>query len=75
MDGCIYDSALVKEEAKGQLISECPFDVLNFPKNQQKKIWQIFALESKNGEINKIKALYYKTIECLYLMICSLFKF
>ena len=27
---------------KGQLISECPFDVSNFPKNQR-KIWQISA--------------------------------
>ena len=26
-----------KKADKGQLISECPFDVSNFPKNQQKK--------------------------------------
>ena len=32
--------------SKGQLISECLFGVLNFPKNQQ-KIWQISALETK----------------------------
>ena len=25
--------------AKGQLISECHFDVLNFPKNQESKKW------------------------------------
>ena len=31
---------------KGQLISERLFDVLDFPKNQQ-KIWQISVLESK----------------------------
>ena len=31
---------------KGQLISECLVDVLNFPKNQR-KIWQISAPESK----------------------------
>ena len=31
---------------KGQLISECLFDFLNFPKNQR-KIWQISAPESK----------------------------
>ena len=29
-------------EAKGQLISECPFDVSNFPKKPT-KIWQISA--------------------------------
>ena len=40
---------------KGQLISECLFDVLNFPKKQQ-KIRQIFALESKKRSIHKIKA-------------------
>ena len=32
--------------SKGQLFSECIFDVLNFPKNQQ-KIWQISTLETK----------------------------
>ena len=31
---------------KGQLISECFFDFLNFPKKHQ-KIWQISAQESK----------------------------
>ena len=42
---------------KGQLISECLFDVLNFPKKQQ-KIWQISALESKKWSNDKIKAHY-----------------
>ena len=32
--------------AKGQLISESLFDILNFPK-KQRKIWQISALEYK----------------------------
>ena len=32
--------------AKGQLISECLFGVLKFPKNQR-KIWQISVLENK----------------------------
>ena len=32
--------------AKGQLISECLIDFLNFPKNRL-KIWQISAQESK----------------------------
>ena len=31
---------------KGQLISECLFDDLNFPK-KQRKIWQISAQETK----------------------------
>ena len=39
-------SSRIFSSLKGQLISEWLFDVLNFPKNQQKKIWQIFAQES-----------------------------
>ena len=31
---------------EGQLILECLFDILNFPK-KQRKIWQISALEYK----------------------------
>ena len=37
---------------QGQLISECLFDVLNFPKNQR-KIWQISAQNLKSGQIIK----------------------
>ena len=32
---------------KGQIISECPFDGLNFPKKINEKIWQISSLKSK----------------------------
>ena len=42
---------------KGQLISECLFGVLNFPKKHQ-RIWQISALESKKWSNHKIKAHY-----------------
>ena len=28
----------VQDEPKGQLISECPFDILNLPKKQRKKL-------------------------------------
>ena len=42
---------------KGQLISECLFDFLNFPKNHQ-KIWQISAQEPKKWLNHQIKALY-----------------
>ena len=47
--------------SKGQLISECIFDFLNFPKHQR-KIWQISAPESKTGQINKVKTLSYNTM-------------
>ena len=42
---------------KGQLMSECPFEILDFPKIPQ-KIWQISALESGKWSNHKIKALY-----------------
>ena len=32
--------------SKGQIISECPLEILDFPKIPR-KIWQISALESK----------------------------
>ena len=47
-----------KMHDKGQLISECPFGVLNFPKLQRKNL----AKNLKSGQINKIKALSYNTI-------------
>ena len=43
--------------AKGQLISECLFDILNFPKNKQ-KVWKISASESKKRSNHKITAPY-----------------
>ena len=49
--------ALKFESVKGQLISECIFGFLNFPKNQQ-KIWQISAQESKKWSNHKIMAPY-----------------
>ena len=49
---------------KGQFISECLFDFLNFPKNHQ-KIWQISALESKKWSNQKITSLYYIKLEKL----------
>ena len=46
-----------KNACKDQLISECLFGVLNFPKNQQ-KIQQISAPVSKKWSNHKIKAPY-----------------
>ena len=54
--------------SKGQLISECPFEILNFPKIPP-KIRQISALESKKWSNHKIKALSYLNI---YDQICYL---
>ena len=53
--------------SKGQLMSECLFDFLNFPKNQQ-KIWQISALEHKKWSNHKVKAHYddFNTINNTY---------
>ena len=52
---------------KDQFISECLFDVLNFPKNQR-KIWQISALESKKWSNHKIKA-HYNDFDTNYVQI------
>ena len=43
--------------AKGQLFSECLFDILNFPKNQQ-KFDKFLPWNIKSDENNKIKAHY-----------------
>ena len=48
---------LVSKSPKGQIISECPFEILDFPKIPP-KIWQISALESEKWSNHKIKALY-----------------
>ena len=45
-----------EKNTKGQIISECPFEILDFPKIPL-KIWQISALESKKWSNHKIKAL------------------
>ena len=71
---------------KGQLISECLFGVLSFPKNQR-KISQIFAPESKKWSNHRIMAPYsvfntsnspynHRIIrKCLYLVDLTTFKF
>jgi hypothetical protein len=43
--------------AKGQLFSECLFDILNFPKNQR-KFDKFLPQESKKSSNHKIKAFY-----------------
>ena len=43
---CSFDAGNIKKlkthillkHPKGQLISECPFDILNYPKNQRKNL-------------------------------------
>ena len=44
---------------KGQLISECLSGVIDFPKNQR-KIWQISALESKKWSNKQSKSTFLK---------------
>jgi hypothetical protein len=44
---------------KGQLISECPLDVFNFPKKTMKKFDKFLHQNPKNGEFNKTKTLSY----------------
>ena len=47
ISGPVGSLALVSR-AKGQIISECALEILDFPKIPR-KIWQIFAQESKKG--------------------------
>ena len=51
-------SVLFSSCAKGQLISEQIYGVLNFPK-MQRNIARISALASKMGQIKKVKAHYH----------------
>ena len=72
--------------SRGQIISECLRDFLNFPKNQQ-KIWQISAPESKKWSNHKITAPYsvFNTLngpynhiiirKCLYFVDLTTFQF
>ena len=48
---------MANSSGKGQIISECPLEILDFPKIPP-KIWQISALESEKWSNHKIKALY-----------------
>ena len=48
--------------SKGQLISECLFGGLNFPKKPTKKSDKFLPQNLKSGQINKIKGLSYDTI-------------
>jgi len=55
--GTFQESGYFDSPAKGQLISECLFDILNFPRNQR-GIWQISALGYQKWSNHKIKAHY-----------------
>ena len=79
-------SHLIWRLLKGQIISECPLEISDFPKIPR-KIWQISALESKKWSNQKIKALSYNIFDQIcylmyqrrcrvpYLMIWPLFRF
>ena len=54
---------------KGQLISECLFDLLNFPKNTE-KFDKFLPKNLKSGQINKIKALFYNSM--IYIWVYGL---
>ena len=48
-----WNSTTQQKGTNGQSISECLFDVINFPKDQQ-KIWQISALEHTKADYNDL---------------------
>ena len=57
------NEAILTARAKGQLISKCLFDVLNFQRNNSKNL----PKNLKRGQINKIKALSSNIICSLYI--------
>ena len=61
-----WGNLLVIYSLKGQIISECLFDFLNFPKNHR-KFWQISAQEHERcwNHQNKDNALYYYNLNMI----------
>ena len=57
------NEAILTARAKGQLISKCLFDVLNFQRNNSKNL----PKNLKRGQINKIKAPISNIICSLYI--------
>ena len=55
----IGNSALEIETVKGQIISECPYEIIVCPKIATKKFLRFLPWPLKRGQIKKIKALYY----------------
>ena len=48
-----------KEKSKGQIISECPYEIIVYPKITTKKFPRFLPWPLRRGQIKKIKALYY----------------
>ena len=44
---------------KGQIISECPYEIIVFPKIATKKFPRFLPWPLRRGQFKKIKALYY----------------
>ena len=59
---------------KGQLISECLFGALNYPKNQQ-QIWQISTLETKKWSNQQSKGTFLYCYDYMGYLMYSLFTF
>ena len=45
--------------SKGQIISECPYEIIVYPKIATKKFPRFLPWPLRRGQIKKIKALYY----------------
>ena len=55
----IYRSGHVDATSKGQIISECPYEIIVYPKIATKKFPRFLPWPLRRGQIKKIKALYY----------------
>ena len=48
-----------RSQVKGQIISECPYEIIVYPKIATKKFPRFLPKPLRRGQIKKIKALYY----------------
>ena len=65
----IYD-CLGDFNARGQLISECLFHFLNFPKTNE-KFDKFLPQNLKSSQINKVKSLSYNSNNTIWATYCS----
>ena len=59
IDLCNCDRMKFVKQIKGQMISECPYEIIVCPKIATKKFPRFLPWPLRRGQIKKIKALYY----------------
>ena len=54
-----WKGTLLELQVKGQIISECPYEIIVYPKIATKKFPRFLPWPLRRGQIKKIRALYY----------------